>query len=168
MIIYKDVYSGDELLTDAFDIKVVDDFFLEVDGKMITVGGEDIDIGGNASAEGGDDDGAEEVVKVCDVVLSGRFQETNFGKKDYIACYKAFMKKTVKHLKQTNPDRVDAFKSAAQKSVKSILTKFDELQFYIGEGEDAFDGQIVLSFWKDGADAPSFWFFKDALDEEKC
>jgi hypothetical protein len=91
-VIYKDVYSGDELLTDAFDIKVVDDFFLEVDGKMITVGGEDIDIGGNASAEGGDDDGAEEVVKVCDVVLSGRFQETNFGKKDYIACYKAFMK----------------------------------------------------------------------------
>jgi DNA-directed RNA polymerase alpha subunit len=80
----------------------------------------------------------------------------------------AASQKTVKHLKQTNPDRVDAFKSAAQKSVKSILTKFDELQFYIGEGEDAFDGQIVLSFWKDGADAPSFWFFKDALDEEKC
>ena len=38
---------------------------------------------------------------------------------------------------------------------------------YLGEGEDAFDGQIVLSFWKDGADAPSFWFFKDALEEEK-
>ena len=50
-VIYKDVFSGDELLTDAFDIKVVDDFFLEVDGKMISVGGEDIDIGGNASAK---------------------------------------------------------------------------------------------------------------------
>eukprot|EP01047_Picozoa_sp_COSAG01_P047256 COSAG01_NODE_4499_length_4972_cov_95.509542_3_plen_157_part_00 len=91
-VIYKDVFSGDELLTDAFDIKVVDDFFLEVDGKMISVGGEDIDIGGNASAEGGGDDGEEEVVKVCNIVHSGRFQETNFGKKDYIACYKAFMK----------------------------------------------------------------------------
>ena len=76
--------------------------------------------------------------------------------------------KVVKHLKANNPDRVDGFKAAAQASVKKILGQFDELQFFLGEGEDAFEGQIILSFWKDGADAPSFWFFKDALDEEKC
>ena len=91
-VIYKDVFSGDELLTDAFDITTIDDFFYEVDGKMIAVGGEEIDFGGNASAEGGGDDVEDEVQKVCNVVHSGRFQETSFGKKDYVACYKAFMK----------------------------------------------------------------------------
>lgn len=45
---------------------------------------------------------------------------------------------------------------------------WDELQFYLGEGEEAFEGQVVLSFWKEGAEAPSFWFIKDGLQEEKC
>ena len=45
---------------------------------------------------------------------------------------------------------------------------WDELEFYLGEGEEAFEGQIILSYWKEGADAPSFWFIKDGLDEEKC
>ena len=91
VVIYKDVFSGDELFTDAFDITVVDDFFLEIDGKMMLEGGDEIDIGGNDSAEGGGEDG-EEAVKVCNVVSAGRLQETNFGKKDYVAMYKGFMK----------------------------------------------------------------------------
>lgn len=129
--------TGDELVTDAFTINEVDDFFYEVDGVMITEGGEDIDIGGNA-AEGEEEEGSE-AVKICNVVSSGRFQQTQFGKKDYVAIYKAYMKvrprprpplrpaaccltcpwsrpasqKVVKHLKQSNPDRVDAFKTVS-------------------------------------------------------
>ena len=41
-VIYKDVVTGDELVSDAFDLNEVDDFFYEVDGKMIMVGGETI------------------------------------------------------------------------------------------------------------------------------
>jgi hypothetical protein len=82
----------------------------------------------------------------------------------------------------TQPDRVRSFvrcwsdaaccpicgSQGAQAAVKKIVGMFDELQFYLGEGEEAFSGQIVLSFWKEGADAPSFWFIKDGLEEEKC
>ena len=89
-VIYKDVVTGDELVTDAFDISTVDDFFYEVDGKMITEGGDDIDIGGNAAE--GEEEEAGESQSVCNVVSSGRFQETQFGKKDYVAVYKAYMK----------------------------------------------------------------------------
>jgi len=89
-VIYKDVVTGDELVTDAFDLNVVDDFFYEVDGTMITEGGDEIDIGGNA-AEGEEEEGSE-AVKICNVVSSGRFQQTSFGKKDYVACYKSYMK----------------------------------------------------------------------------
>ena len=119
---------------------------------MILEGGDDIDIGGNA-AEGEEEEGSE-AVKVCNVVSSGRFQQTNFGKKDYVAVYKAYMKvrtalalphanagswmrvlalsilrdltvppatslalqQVVKRLKQTNPDRVDAFKTVRRPS----------------------------------------------------
>ena len=57
---------------------------------------------------------------------------------------------------------------AAQAAIKKIVGMWDELEFYLGEGEEAFEGQIILSFWKEGADAPSFWFIKDGLEEEKC
>lgn len=79
---------------------------------MISEGGEDIDIGANASAEGAEEEGSDSV-QVCNVVSAGRLQETSFGKKDYVAAYKAYMKQIVKHLKQTNPDRVDAFKAVS-------------------------------------------------------
>ena len=54
MILYRDVISGDEMVTDAFEIKEIDDIAYECDCKIITIkDGGDIDIGANASAEGG-------------------------------------------------------------------------------------------------------------------
>ena len=50
--------------------------------------------------------------------------------------------KTVKRLKGEDPDRVDAFKAACQPAVKKLLSMFDELQFFVGEGEDAFEGAV--------------------------
>ena len=64
--------------------------------------------------------------------------------------------KTVKRLKGEDPDRVDAFKAACQPAVKKLLGLFDELQFFVGEGEDAFEGAVrpldtrVLSFGPTG------------------
>ena len=131
-VIYKDIFTGDELTTDAFELTTVDDFFYEIDGKMISEGGEDIDIGANASAEGGGEEDGSDAVQVCNVVSAGRLQETNFGKKDYVATYKAYMKQIVKHLKQTNPDRVDAFKAVSdarwsEGSAFALLTAYNRV-----------------------------------------
>ena len=117
---------------DAFELTTVDDFFYEIDGKMISEGGEDIDIGANASAEGGGEEDGSDAVQVCNVVSAGRLQETNFGKKDYVATYKAYMKQIVKHLKQTNPDRVDAFKAVSdarwsEGSAFALLTAYNRV-----------------------------------------
>lgn len=79
--------------------------------QHISVGGEDIDIGGNASAEGGGDEIEAEVEKVLDVVSAGRLQQTNFGKGDFLTLFKGYMKKTVKSLKADAPDKVDGFKT---------------------------------------------------------
>ena len=39
MIIYKDIFSNDELLSDAYDAKLVDDVIYEADCAMVNVGG---------------------------------------------------------------------------------------------------------------------------------
>ena len=44
MLLYRDVISGDEMFSDAFPIKEVDDIAFEVDCKMITVKEGDVDI----------------------------------------------------------------------------------------------------------------------------
>ena len=209
-VIYKDVVTGDELVSDAFDLSVVDDFFYEVDGKMILEGGDDIDIGGNA-AEGEEEEGSE-AVKVCNVVDSGRFQQTSFGTKDYVACYKAYMKvrplgvadrpgaiyvraparcqESCQAPQTTNPDRVDGSNRCApppapatprhgralapatrrspllpathrlpRRPSKRSLACGTSSSFTSARARRP-SRQIILSFWKEGAEAPSFWFMR--------
>ena len=63
------VVSGDEMLSDSFPIEVVDDVVLKVTTKMVVKGALDVNIGGNPSAEGGDEEAADDqAVKVNDVV----------------------------------------------------------------------------------------------------
>ncbi|KAJ2130379.1 hypothetical protein IW136_005575, partial [Coemansia sp. RSA 678] len=55
MLIYKDILTGDELFSDAFDVQDVGGAY-EVDCKMITISSSgEIDIGGNPSAEEAED-----------------------------------------------------------------------------------------------------------------
>lgn len=43
------------MASDAFPVKIVDDFLLEVECKTIQIGGENFDIGANPSAEEADE-----------------------------------------------------------------------------------------------------------------
>lgn len=81
---------------------------------------------------------------------------------------KNFLKNTKAHLESTGKtDRVETFMKGAQEFVKSIVPKFDEYEFYLG-AKESLDGGVVLSFWEDeSASGPVFYFFKDALKEEK-
>merc|ERR1712191_38488 len=57
MIIYKDIFTGDEMFSDSYPIKVVDGVMYEFTGKYISVKHGDIQLdGANPSAE----DAAEE------------------------------------------------------------------------------------------------------------
>merc|ERR1712020_115508 len=93
MKIYKDVFSGDELFSDTYPIKVTDDVLYEVTGKHITRSQGEIQLeGSNASAEGADgDEGTESS------------SESGFGsKKDYMVYLKDYMKKVVKYLEDND------------------------------------------------------------------
>lgn len=69
--------------------KEVDDVVFEVDCQTITIKpGVDVDIGGNPSAEEGEEALEEGVIQVNNVVHSFQLQSTAFDKKSYLTYLK--------------------------------------------------------------------------------
>jgi len=168
MLLYSDIISGDELVSDAFPIKEVGDCLYEVDCKTITIKEGEVDIGGNPSAEGGEEDDAldNEAKTVNNVVHAFRLQETSFDKKSYMSYIKGYMKAVAKKLEEINPARVEAFKKDAAVAVKGILEKFKDYEFYVGESMNP-DGMVALLNYREDGITPYFTFFKDGLKEQK-
>ncbi|KAG9709970.1 hypothetical protein KCU73_g17353, partial [Aureobasidium melanogenum] len=114
MLIYKDVITGDEMISDSYDLKLVDGVVYEADCARITVGGDNIDIGANPSAEDGGDEGADDATSsVIDIVHSFRLNETSFDKKSYLGHLKQYMKKVKESMKE---------KGASDEEVKEFET----------------------------------------------
>merc|ERR1711935_72866 len=173
MKIYKDVFSGDELFSDTYPMKLVDDCIYEVYGKHETrTEGEVKLAGSNASAEGEDaGEGSDpNAVSGIDIVLNHRLNETGFGsKKDYTVYLKDYMKKVVKYLEDNErAGEVDTFKKNINGYMKEMLGKFKDLSFFVGESMDN-DAMILLCDYKDyqGEERPCLIAFKHGLEEEK-
>lgn len=134
---------------------------------MITISEGNIDIGANPSAEGGDDEGADESTQtVNNVVYSFRLTPSSFDKKSYMGYIKGYMKALKTKLNETNPERVAVFEKNATTLVKKILGNFKDYEFYVGESMDP-DGMVALLNYREDGVTPFFTFFKDGLKEEK-
>uniref|UniRef100_A0A1L8DX36 Translationally-controlled tumor protein homolog n=2 Tax=Nyssomyia TaxID=252611 RepID=A0A1L8DX36_9DIPT len=171
MRIYKDIITGDEMFSDTYKMKLVDEVIYEVTGRLIQRKEGDIKIDGfNPSAEEADEGTDEAVESGVDVVLNHRLCETYaFGdKKSYTAYLKDYMKKLIEKLQENHPDQVDTFKNNINKAMKDILGRFKELQFFTGESMDC-DGMVAMMEYRDidGASVPVLMFFKHGLEEEK-
>ncbi|XP_017885781.1 translationally-controlled tumor protein homolog [Ceratina calcarata] len=171
MKIYKDIFTGDEMFSDTYKIKLVDDVLYEVYGKVVTRKTGDIDIAGfNPSAEEADEGTDEAVESGVDVVLNHRLQETFAftDKKSYTLYLKDYMKKLVAKLEEQAPDQVDVFKTNTNKVMKDILSRFKDLQFFTGESMDI-DGIVALMEYReiDGDSVPVLMLFKHGLEEQK-
>jgi len=171
MKIYKDIISQDEMFSDTYKMKLVDEVIYEVTGKLVQRKIGDVElVGANPSAEEADEGTDEAVESGCDIVLNHRLVETGFGdKKAYTTYLKDYMKKLVSKLEERSPDQVEIFKTNMNKVMKDLLGRFKDLQFFTGESMDA-DGMIALCEYRDvdGENRPIMMFFKHGLDEEKC
>jgi len=173
MKVFIDVFTGDELCSDSYTMKVVDDVYYEVEGKNI-VESNDIDdalIGGNKAPEGSEaveEDGgvASSAVTGINVVLTHKLVETPFDKTSFKDWLKTYSKKLKDYLQENAPNRVQPFQTGMTKLAKEILGKFDEYRFYLGENMNI-DGMVVLQFYREDGLTPVFIFFKDGLREEK-
>ena len=164
------IFVGDELLSDSFPLKEIDDIVYRVECKMIKKNSKvDVNIGGNPSAEGEDaDDGPadDSSYEVIDVVDCCRLENTVFDKKSYMGHIKEYMKRIKAHLAEKNPERVPHFEKAAVDYVKKIVGDFSKYDFYVGENMDpeamcvlqetTDDGKIFMIYWKDGLKAVKY------------
>ncbi|KAF5388062.1 hypothetical protein D9615_000451 [Tricholomella constricta] len=167
MLLYEDVLTGDEMFSDAFPIKLVDDVVFEVDCQLVTVkAGADIDIGANPSAEDAEEALEDGATQVNNVVHSFRLQQTTFDKKSFLTYLKGYMKAIKTKLAETNPDRVTAFEEGAQKYAKKIVANFKDYEFYSGESMNP-DGMVALLNYREDGVTPYFTFWNDGLKQVK-
>ena len=166
MIIFKDIISGDELLSDAYDVKLVDGVIYEADCDMVKVGGDNIDIGANPSPEGEDEDVEDGSEVVNNVVHSFRLQQTAFDKKSFLTYIKGYMKEIKSKLQETNPDAVATFEKGAMVYVKKVVASFKDWEFFTGESMDP-DGMLVLLNYREDGTTPFVAIWKHGVVEEK-
>jgi len=171
MKLYKDLITGDEMFSDTYKMKLVDEVIYEVTGKHVTRKEGDIQLAGsNPSAEEADEGTEEGVESGVDIVLNHRLVETfAFGdKKGYTLYLKDYMKKLVEKLSEKAPDQVEVFKTNMNKVMKELLGRFKEFQFFTGESMDC-DGMVAIMEYREieGQSVPVMMFFKHGLEEEK-
>ncbi|CAB3386851.1 Hypothetical predicted protein [Cloeon dipterum] len=172
MRIYKDIFTGDEMFSDTYRMKLIDEVMYEVTGRLVTRKQGDLQLdGANPSAEEADEGTEEGVESGVDVVLNHRLNETFAfpDKKSYTLYLKEYMKKLVDKLQETKPEEVDVFKNNMNKVMKDVLTRFKDLQFFVGESQEI-EGMVALMEYRDqddGTQVPILMFFKHGLDEEK-
>ncbi|ORY33725.1 putative E167 tumor protein-like protein [Naematelia encephala] len=166
MLIYQDVITGDEMASDAFDVKEIGNVAMEIDCSMIIVKEGDIDIGGNPSAEEAEEALENGATQVNNVVHSFRLQSTSFDKKSYLTYLKGYMKAVKTHLQNTNPDRVAGFEKEAQDLAKKIVGNFKDYEFYVGESMNP-EGMVALLNYREDGVTPYFTLWKDGLKEVK-
>ncbi|KAK3946972.1 Mss4-like protein [Pseudoneurospora amorphoporcata] len=168
MLIYSDIITGDEIISDSYDLKEVDGVAYEADCAMIEEGAVNVDIGANASAEEGEEALEDQVVKVNNIVHSFRLQSTSFDKKSYLTYLKGYMKAIkAKLVEQGKSDEeVKDFESKAQAFAKKIIAKFNDWEFYTGESMNP-DGMIVLLNYREDGTTPYIVVWKHGLKETK-
>ena len=178
MKIFKDVLTGDEMLSDTFQMtSEYDDAILKVPSKnrpKDDLG--DVDVGCGNAFGGGEEEQQqappEGVEMVLDVVANSQLKQVNMSKKEFMAYIKDYFKKLIAYMEENGKkDRVEGFKKGAQAFIKFIIPHFDDIELYTGANGENDEGEIVggvcISYWEDDtAKGPMFYFFQDGLKAE--
>ncbi|KAG9229728.1 translationally controlled tumor protein [Amylocarpus encephaloides] len=168
MIIFKDILTGDEIISDSYDLKEVDGAVYECDCAMITLGAVEVNTGANASAEEADEGTEDGAVQVNNVVNSFRLTSTSFDKKSYLTHLKGYMKKVKEALREKGAEDsvITDFEKGAQAYAKKIVANFKDYDFYVGESMDP-DGMVVLMNYREDGTTPFVTVWKHGLTEMK-
>ncbi|CAN6548230.1 unnamed protein product [Malus baccata var. baccata] len=157
MLVYQDLLTGDELLSDLFPYKEIHNGVLwEVDGK-VTV---DVDIGANPSAKGGgEDEGVDDqAVKVVDI------EQPPYYKKQFFTWVKRYIKLLTPKLDGKSQE---VYKKNIEAATKFLLGKLGDLQFFVGESMHD-DVGLVFAYYREGATDPTLIYFAHGLKEIEC
>ncbi|RVX71974.1 hypothetical protein B0A52_04572 [Exophiala mesophila] len=175
MIIYRDLLTGDEIVSDTSKIIDAGNGLWEVDGQMIKKGADNFVLdGANPSAEGedadeGGDDGGDNA-PVLDLADQFRLQKLEGGmsKKSYQSELKKYMKALVEKLKELGKpeEEIKKFQSEAPAAAKKILGNWENYDIYQGESM-AENGMYVLVDFREDGMTPYATIWKAGLEEYK-
>lgn len=171
MLVFKDLFTEDELCSDTYAIELLDGVMFKVKAKYTTET-TDIDeskLGANKSEEAPDEGGADpSAVSGINVCLANRLVETGFTKKGYQTHIREYIKKIVGKLTESgkSDEEVADIKAGLAKQVKVILGEFKDYQFFMGESADDEGMMIPVKYGEDG-ETPYVYLFKHGLIEEK-
>ena len=131
MRVWKDIISGDEMLSDSFPITTLyDDAALEAKARFVTKK-ENEDCGIAANTEEGEEEPAavdDKTITVIDIVDVLRLQEITLDKKGFMAYIKGYLKAVKEKLEASGKGaRVEAFQKGATALVKELVSKWDEV-----------------------------------------
>ena len=128
MKIFKDIVTGDEMLSDTFQMTLeYEDAIIKVPSKnrpKDDLGNVDVGCGDAfGKPEGEDEAPAQEGVEmVLDVVANSELKQVNMSKKEFMAYIKDYFKKVIAYLEENGKsDRVEGFKKGAQAFIKFIV-----------------------------------------------
>ncbi len=149
MKLWKDVLSGDEMVSDSYPHEVaMNDCCLKVYSRFVTKGGEDFGIANNDEDEGGVMEEAKGVT-VIDVVDGMRLEEMTLDKKTFMTYIKGYLGRVVENLKSKGKEeRIPEFKKGSVELTKFIIANFGDLQFFVGPSND-WDGSIGYALQED-------------------
>ena len=172
MRMFKDLFSGCGLASDAYPHEeVFGGAALKFKAKFVT---KKDDIAGLPEGEGDDGAGESDGVTVIDLVDTYTLHTVEGYKvKEWLALVKPTMAKIMEEVKkrELSADDMKAYKKGCVDFVNFIKNKFEEIQLYQGEiGEYDGEEQSFGYALNEDSDDPlslSFYFFRDALVEEK-
>ncbi|KAF6004781.1 hypothetical protein CCYA_CCYA03G1059 [Cyanidiococcus yangmingshanensis] len=167
MIVWKDAFTKDELLSDGMkNVRTLESgLLLACDSYNVTLGASDYGISNNEedAMGGGGDSGAETVNVVVDAF---KLQSIQLPKKDFQLYIKKYSRRLKEYLEKENPDRVQSFMEGMKEWVPKMLKDFDDYEFYMGPTCDP-DALLVLAKYEGESHYPTFMYLKDGLIEEK-
>jgi hypothetical protein len=177
MIVYRDLISGDEMITDAFKLlPVVDSEGAVVEGLMMCESkliskSDDVDVGcGNAFGGGGEEDGgADSTVQSVNNIMDGfAYTETQIGSaSDFKAWIKDYCIAVRDKLREKGKakEEIQGFMAQAPGIAKFFVKNFSDVQFYLGASFNS--ESMVFSIYPEGATTPNFYYIMAGLQAEK-
>lgn len=141
---------------------------------MVAKSSDDVDVGcGNAFGSGGEEDeggaGGDSGVQMVNNVMEGfQYTETQIGgPADFKSWIKEYMNAVVLKLREKGKpkEEIQAFKATAPGIAKFLLTRFSDVQFYLGPSFNS--ESMVFSIYADGALTPNFYYIMGGFIAEK-
>lgn len=146
LTVYKDFFSNDEVLTDEYPQT------LEYQGTAIFVKSKYVE------APNGVD-------MMPDVVYGNNLVKIELEKPKFKDVTKYYLRRLKSNLEDSpNKAEVPRFETGASDLIKFLVSKFDELTFYLGSSDNS-EGMVIVSLLLGEDEAPTFIYWADGLSK---